>query len=266
MPEITLPDGESLYYKEYGDGRPLMMVAGLGGVGSYWSPQIEPFSKHFRVILHDHRGTGQSSRSKIDYSVDQMADDTLALMDALDIDQAHFMGHSTGASVAQVIAVNHPERLGKIILASGWTKADGFFRRCFEIRKTLLETAGVEAYLKATPLFLHPSWWVRDNVEMLERGENGFYSGDYDANIMKSRIDALLAFDMTAHLGDIRHDVLVMGVANDHLTPAYFSEELAAKIPNARLSIMADGAHAASQVLPGEFNDIALQFLMGEVA
>ncbi len=266
MPEITLSDGESLYYEEHGTGRPLVMVAGLGGVGSYWTSQIGPFSEKFRVILHDHRGTGNSSRSQIAYSVEQMAEDTLALMDALGIAQADFMGHSTGASVAQVIAVKHPERLGKIILASGWTKADGFFRRCFEVRKTLLETAGVEAYLKATPLFLHPSWWVRDNIDALERGEDGFYSGHHDAGIMASRIDALLAFDMTAHLGEITHDVLVMGVANDHLTPAYFSEELAAAIPNAKLSIMADGAHAASVVLPDEFNAIAMEFLTGESA
>ncbi|EPX83924.1 pyrimidine utilization protein D [Salipiger mucosus] len=266
MPTITLPDGESLYYEEHGEGRPLVLVAGLGGVGSYWTPQIEPFSDKFRVIIHDHRGTGQSSRSKITYSVEQMADDTLALMDALGIGEADFMGHSTGASVAQVIATKQPERLGKIILASGWTKADGFFRRCFEVRKTLLLEAGVEAYLKATPLFLNPSWWVRDNIEALERGESGFYSGHHDPDIMASRIDALLAFDMTAHLGEITHDVLVMGVANDHLTPAYFSEALAEAIPNARLSIMADGGHAASQVLPDEFNAIAMEFLTGETA
>ncbi len=266
MPSITLPDGDTLYYEEHGQGRPLVMVAGLGGIGAYWSPQIAAFSEHFRVILHDHRGTGQSSRSQITYSVEQMAADTLALMDALDIAQADFVGHSTGASVAQVIAAEHPERLGRIILASGWTKADGFFRRCFETRKQLLLTAGVEAYIKATPLFLNPSWWIRDNIDAIERGESGIYGSNHDVGIMVSRIDALLAFDRTADLPKIPHEVLVMGVANDHLTPAYFSEDMAALIPGAKLSIMADGGHAASQVLPDEFNAIALAFLTGEAA
>ncbi|MBU2963223.1 alpha/beta hydrolase [Citreicella sp. C3M06] len=266
MPHITLPDGDALYYEEHGSGRPLIMVAGLGGIGAYWAPQIAPFAEHFRVILHDHRGTGQSSRSQIDYSVDQMAADTLALMDALGIEQADFVGHSTGASMAQAIAVDHPERLGRIILASGWTKADGFFRRCFETRKQLLLTAGPEAYIKATPLFLHPSWWVRDNIDAIEGGKSGIYGGDHDIGIMTSRIDALLAFDRTADLPKIPHEVLVMGVANDHLTPAYFSEALAEAIPNAKLSIMSDGAHAASQVFPDEFNAIALAFLTGDQA
>ncbi len=266
MPHITLPDGDRLYYEEHGSGRPLVMVAGLGGIGAYWAPQIAPFAKHFRVILHDHRGTGQSSRSQIAYSVDQMAADTLALMDALGVEQADFVGHSTGAAIAQVIAADHPERLGRIILASAWTRADGFFRRCFETRRQLLLSAGAEAYIKATPLFLHPSWWIRDNIDAIERGESGIYGTEHDIGIMTSRIDALLAFDRTADLPKIAHEVLVMGVANDHLTPAYFSEELAAAIPGARLSVMADGAHAASQVLPDEFNAIALEFLKGDTA
>lgn len=266
MPTITLPDGESLSYEEHGSGRPLIMVAGLGGVGSYWAPQIAPFSEHFRVILHDHRGTGKSSRSQIEYSVEQMADDTLALMDALGIENADFMGHSTGAAIAQVIALRNPERLGRIILASAWTRADGFFRRCFEVRRQILQDSGPEAYVRATPLFLHPSWWVRDNAAAIERGESAIYGGSHDVGIMTSRIDALLAFDMTSSLGEIRHEVLVMGVANDHLTPAYFSEELARLIPNARLSIMADGGHVASQLLPEEYNAIAMAFLTGEAA
>ncbi|SNT32469.1 alpha/beta fold hydrolase [Tropicimonas sediminicola] len=266
MPHITLPDGDKLYFEEHGSGRPLVMVAGLGGIGAYWTPQIDAFSRSFRVILHDHRGTGQSSRSQITYSVEQMATDTLALMDALGIEQADFVGHSTGAAIAQVIALDHPERLGRIILAAAWTKADGFFRRCFETRKQLLLSVGPEAYIKATPLFLNPSWWIRDNIDAIERGESGIYGGDHDVGIMESRIDALLAFDRTAELPRIQHEVLVMGVANDHLTPAYFSEELAAAIPNASLSIMPDGGHAASQVLPEEFNEIALSFLQGEAA
>lgn len=69
MPKAQLDDGE-IYYEEYGSGFPVMMVAGLGGVGAYWKPQIEPFSEHFRVIIHDHRGTGQSSKSRIQYSLE----------------------------------------------------------------------------------------------------------------------------------------------------------------------------------------------------
>jgi aminoacrylate hydrolase len=254
MPLAQLDDGE-IYYEEIGSGFPLLLVAGLGGVGTYWNPQIEPFAKHFRVIVHDHRGTGKSSKSKIEYSLEQMARDTLGLMDALNIDKAHLVGHSTGGAIGQILAVT-----------SAWTKADGFFRLCFNVRRELLLKSGPAAYVMATPIFLHPSWWIRDNIDALSRPQAAVYGPDLDISIMNSRIDALLKFDWTDRLAEIDKDVLVLGVRNDHLTPAYYSEELARLIKNSKLVIMDDGAHAASQTKPEEFNRIVLDFLLGTAA
>jgi aminoacrylate hydrolase len=265
MPLAQLDDGE-IYYEEFGSGFPLLLVAGLGGVGTYWNPQIEPFAKHFRVIIHDHRGTGKSSKSKIEYSLEQMARDTLGLMDALNIEKAHLVGHSTGGAIGQILAVTDPDRLDKIVMASAWTKADGFFRLCFNVRRELLLKSGPAAYVMATPIFLHPSWWIRDNIDALSRPEAAVYGPDLDISIMNSRIDALLKFDWTDRLAEIDKDVLVLGVRNDHLTPAYYSEELARMIRNAKLVIMDDGAHAASQTRPEEFNRIVLDFLLGTAA
>jgi aminoacrylate hydrolase len=80
MPKVTLGDVE-IFYATHGAGSPLLLVPGLGGVGSYWNANIPAFSQKYRVIIHDHRGTGQSSQSHIRYSVDQMSDDLLRLMD-----------------------------------------------------------------------------------------------------------------------------------------------------------------------------------------
>lgn len=259
MPIAKLKDCE-LHYEAYGSGFPVLMVAGLGGIGAYWKPQIEPFAKSYRVIVHDHRGTGSSSKSKIKYSLEQMARDTLGLMDALKIDSAHLVGHSTGGAIGQVLAIEHPQRLAKIVMSSTWTKADGFFRLCFETRRTLLLKSGAAAYVAATPIFLYPSWWICDNIKQLE-AYSTVYGTAPDIDIINSRIDALLSFDWSARLGEIKHDVLIMGVRNDHLTPAYFSEELAKKIAGSKLVIMEDGGHAASQTLPDEFNRHVLAFL-----
>ena len=80
--------------------------------------------------------------------------------------------------------------------------------------------------------------------------------------IVSSRIDAIVAFDRTAQLDRIRTPTLVFCAADDRLTPVYFSRELAARIPGARLMVAEKGGHAHSQTMPEEFNRIAMQYLL----
>jgi aminoacrylate hydrolase len=103
MPKISIGDC-SLYYEEHGSGEPLLLVPGLGGVGASFFKQIPELSRHYRVIVHDHRGCGQSDRPTMRYSVEQMAQDVLRFMDALKIERAHFLGHSTGGAIGQLPA------------------------------------------------------------------------------------------------------------------------------------------------------------------
>src|SRR5262245_41218609 len=78
MPRASIGDAE-IYYEESGQGEPLLLVPGLSGVGSFWAPQVAELRRDFRVVIHDHRGTGQSTHSRITYSVEQMAGDVLKL-------------------------------------------------------------------------------------------------------------------------------------------------------------------------------------------
>ena len=164
MPTANLGD-LNIYYESHGEGFPLLLVPGLGGTGNYWAPQIEALARTYRVITHDHRGTGQSTRSEIDYSVDQMTRDLMRLMDKLGVEKAHLVGHSTGGAIGQTMAIEHPDRVAGLVLYATWTKADPFMRRIFLARKTLALSAGVEAYIRATPIFLFPDWWINQNAD-----------------------------------------------------------------------------------------------------
>ncbi len=261
MPTVRI-DGADIYYETYGDGPPVMLVAGLGGAGSYWQPQIGPLSRHFKVIVHDHRGTGASTHQKMKYSVERMAADTLGIMDALHIDSAHLVGHSTGGAIGQIIGIENPKRLRSIVMYASWTKADEYFRRVFEIRKAIVLQQGAMAYMRATPVFLHPDWWINANKAALEAAEQKGLAAFPPAEIVASRIDAIVDFDRTADLGRITTPTLVLCARDDRLTPAYFSEELAAKIPGARLTITLKGGHAHSQTMPDEFNRIVTEYLL----
>lgn len=260
MPKAAV-DGIEIYYETFGKGPPLLLVPGLGGVGNYWAPQIAAFSRLFTVIVHDHRGTGQSTRSEISYSVEQMTRDLLGLMNALEIDKAHLVGHSTGGAIGQTIAIEHPDRIDKLVLYSTWTKCDPFMRRIFEIRKTLLLNSGIEAYIKATPVFLFPDWWINQNADAFEKADRDLITAFPSAKIAASRCDAVMNFDRVNLLAEIQACPLVLCAADDFLTPAYFSRELAEKIPGAELKILPRGGHCVSQTQPENFNEAVLSFL-----
>lgn len=155
MPQIVIGDG-ALYYERQGVGFPVMFVSGLSGFASFWNEQVAAFSKKFDVITHDHRGIGQSDVTRSGFTVDRMAADVIGLMDALDIERAHIVGHSTGGAIAQTLAVEHPKRVASVVLSASWTKPDAYFRRLFALRKDILLRLGPSAYVQANTLFLYP--------------------------------------------------------------------------------------------------------------
>ncbi|HEX7053197.1 MAG TPA: alpha/beta fold hydrolase [Burkholderiales bacterium] len=260
MPKANIGDAE-IYYEEHGSGEPLLLVSGLGGTAAYWKPNIPALAGRFRVIMHDHRGVGQSTHSKIRYSVDQMTDDVVRLMDHLKIERAHLVGHSTGGAIGQTMAIRNPERLEKLVLFATWTKADKFFRQLFEARRALLTQVGKEAYVRGGTLFLYPPSFIKANEALVEEREKLAIATFSPIEIVASRIDAIVAFDRTAELSKIRVPTLVVGVKDDVITPVYFSEELAQKIPGAHLVVLPQGGHCASETALEAFTAALLGFL-----
>jgi aminoacrylate hydrolase len=256
-----MPKANDLYYEEHGSGEPLFLVSGLGGTAAYWKPNLPALAAKYRVIVHDHRGAGNSAHSKIRYSVDQMTDDLVRLMDHLKIERAHLVGHSTGGAIGQTLAVTRPERLKKLVLFATWTKADKFFRQLFAARRALLTEVGKEAYVRAGTLFLYPPSWIKANERMIEERESLTIAAFAPPEVVASRIDAIVAFDRTAELSRIRTPTLVLCAKDDFITPAYFSEQLAQMIPGAQLVLMPQGGHCASETVLEAFNATLLTFL-----
>jgi aminoacrylate hydrolase len=260
MPRISINDG-SLYYERHGAGFPVLMISGLGGLASFWHEQVAAFAKRYDVITHDSRGVGESDPIRGGYTVDRMAGDVIALMDRLEIERAHLLGHSTGGAIAQTLAVEHPGRVASIVLSATWTKPDAYFRRMYALRKEVLQRLGPSSYVQATTLFLYPSWWIAKNNEKLRHVEAQNLANFPPLDIAMSRIDAILAFDRTQSLSRIRTPTLVVGAEDDIVTPAYFSEELARLIRGAEVKIFPRGGHWFPHVLAREFNQAVLPFL-----
>jgi len=115
MPTVTANDID-IYYEEHGSGEPLLLIMGWGGNAATWAPQLPGLSERYRVITFDNRGAGRTSAPDGPYSTQQMAADTIALLDALDVPRVHVFGISMGGMIAQELALAAPDRVGALIL------------------------------------------------------------------------------------------------------------------------------------------------------
>jgi aminoacrylate hydrolase len=257
----TLKDGAQLWYETHGSGPPLMLVSGLGGAATFWTPHVAALSQRFTVVLHDHRGTGRSTLSEVIYSVEQMTDDAVQLMDGLDIARAHWVGHSTGGAMGQTLALTRPERLDRLVLSSTWPKTDTYFRRSFEVRATILRELGATAYQKASALALNPPFWIRDHEADLAAVEAQATATIPKPEIMLSRIAAIVAFDRREELPRITCPTLAICARDDIVTPAYFTEDIGRLIPRCRTVILPDGGHFYPNIHGDTFRAVVMQFL-----
>lgn len=259
MPFAEIKNGR-LYYEEHGSGEPLILIPGLGGVGAFWNSQVECLAQHFRVIVHDHRGTGRSETSFSECSVALMADDVLDLINHLEIKTTSIVGHSTGGVIAQTIAAWHPERVADLVLSASWAYGDAYFRSLFNLRLKILEAAGIDAYERFGRLVRYPTWYFEHRPEALEPpvpSESG------TVELISSRINALLEFDSRGFLSRIGARTLVIGALDDVVTPSYLWNELAAGIGSAEVVTLATGGHFCPQTQTERYNKHLLDFLSG---
>ena len=256
-----------MHFEVHGRAEPeaptILLSSGLGGSGAYWAPQIEALSSHFRIVTYDHRGTGRTGGEvPADGGISAMADDVLEIVSALNLEKFHFMGHALGGLIGLDIALRKPGLIERLVLINAWSKADPHSGRCFDVRIELLEKSGVEAFVKAQPLFLYPAAWMSEHQERLARDDaHGVAHFQGRANVLR-RIAALRAFDIDARLGEIGNPVLVVATKDDLLVPYTRSLRLAEGLPQRELCLLDFGAHAVNITDSDLFNARLLQFLL----
>jgi aminoacrylate hydrolase len=262
MSFAPLPDGEHLYYEVHGDGPPLLIITGLGGLAAFWHPHLDALAASFRIILYDHRGCGQSSLKPIAFSVEQMAADALALMHHLDLERVSIAGHSTGGAIGQVLAIEHSARLERLMLCASWPGSDPYFDLLFHVRSNVLKSQGPAEYIRQTVLFGRPPEWLRDHPE-----DSALPDDETVCALMQSvectlgRIAAIRAFDRRADLNLITTPVFVTCANDDMVTPVHLSRELIAAIPGATADFLDWGGHFYPVIRPEEFRRQIFAFM-----
>ncbi|UHS63707.1 pyrimidine utilization protein D [Agrobacterium vaccinii] len=249
--------------RDEADAQTILLSSGLGGSGSYWAPQMDMLQRHFRVVVYDHHGTGRTG-GEVPQSggITAMADDVIEIAKVLNLEAFHFMGHALGGLIGLDIALRKPGLIDRLVLVNAWSKADAHSGRCFDTRISLLENSGVEAFVKAQPLFLYPAQWMSDNAERLARDDAHGVSHFQGKDNVLRRIAALRAFDVDDRLADIENATLVIAAKDDLLVPYSRSLRLAEGLPNAQLVLFDGGAHAVNVTDATLFNTRLETFLL----
>ena len=259
-------NGIQIYYEEHGKGDPVLLIQGLGYPSGMWFLQIPDFSQRFRTIVLDNRGVGRSDKPDEAYSVALMASDAIELLHALGIGKAHVVGISLGGYIAQEMALQHPDRVDRLVLMA--TTCGG--PEYLELTKDLWsETAAFrnlppdEMIRNGMALAAAPGF-AQKHPELIERC----------VQIRMENLQPLYAFSRQgaaaylfnskdrAHL--IRHPVLILAGAQDRVMPLQLTQVLARIIPKARLKIYPDSGHLLFLEKVQEINHEIIDFLRGE--
>jgi 3-oxoadipate enol-lactonase len=259
-------NGQELYFETHGAGPPLVLVMGIGYDASLWTlGQVPGLSKKFQVVIFDNRDAGRSSRAARTYTTADMADDVAGLMDSLDIARAHVLGLSMGGMILQELALRHPTRVNRMVLSGcgaaparaafdpigtwSWVKAHDPTGETF---------AGQQFTWLFSSAFLRDKQAVESTMRMLAENPNPIAPDAYERQAR-----AYLEHDALDRLGAISSPTLVIVGEQDLLTPPWICQEVASKIPGAKLEVLKGpgSSHAIPLERPDEFNALVTRFL-----
>jgi aminoacrylate hydrolase len=237
--------GISLHYDLFGDRAkpPVMLIAGLGGAGASFGPQIQRFATDYFVVLPDHRGTGQSTRAKDGYTIAQHAADMASLIEHLAVGPTHLVGTSTGGAIAQVMALDHAADVRSMTISSSYARPDAYTRREFSVRRKMAEHFDVRTLYDFYSLLLFSPGFAHRNPEFIQDWIDRVAARPFEKEIALKRIDMVMAHDTLARLGDIRKPTLIVCGDHDACVPLFLSEEMAKAMPHAKFEIFKGGGH-----------------------
>ncbi len=265
MPRANVGDIE-LYYQVHGDGFPLLMIQGYIGGHNAWFFQTRTFKKFYKVIVFDNRGIGKTQKSQAPYTVKTMADDAVGLLNHLGIDKAYILGMSLGGMVAQEIAINYPEKVEKLVLVCTTTGDDELANVHPDMLKALgLKEGDTQPDLRSldfrqtttaiVSLAFNKRLYRLINVPLVK-----LFMKLVDMEGLKQQLEAVNGHNTGDRIHGINAPTLVLTGTEDRVISPLSSEQIAGKIPDARLVKLEGGSHAFFLEMRKEFNREVLDF------
>lgn len=250
------------------DGAPaVLLVPPLGRARSSWDAQTSTLTEALRCVLFDPRGLGASAAEPGPYSVETMAADARAVLDEAGLDRVHVVGWSLGAVAAAQLALDHPGRVASLSLLTPWARTDEALATAFRMLRDLTIHASPLSAELATLWLILSREAVNAAGPQLAEGARATVAdpGHPDADVSAGYLDAAITVDVLGRLGSLAVPTLVVGGADDVLTPVAHARETAAAIPGAVLHVIegSGATHALPVERAGEVNELLRKFIDG---
>ena len=267
MPHIQI-NGADIYYEDsdpHDQQKPVMVFAhGLLWSTRIYDEQVAHFRAHYRCIAFDFRGQGQSEITKDGYDMDSLTDDTSALLEALGIDQYHFVGLSMGGFIAQRLAIRHPDRLLSLVLIA--TSADpedvDNAPKYMKLVNAIRWLGMKRVSKKVLPIMFGESF-LTDKARKDEcKSWLEQLQSNHKLGATRAALGVIERKGTYEKISEITAPTLIVVGDQDAATPYPKAERMHFAISGSKLSVLKDAGHTATIETPEKVNTAISQFLI----
>mgnify|MGYP001826708046 CR=1 FL=1 len=251
---------QRIFYEEVGSGPTIVLGHSLLCSGEMWAHQVPALAETYRVVNIDYRGHGQSGTVERDFTLSDLVNDTVAILDELEIDTAIWAGLSTGGMVALRAAIDVPERVRAILVADASAEAEPpYLKLKYRALGLGARLVGLRPFVPAVAPIMFGETTLRENRQIIDDWVPNFLSIDLPS-VLRG-LEAVVTRDsLLADLGKIAKPTLVMVGNEDVAQPVPRSQKIAEGISGSSLEIIPRAGHLSALEQPGRFTEVMLDF------
>ena len=225
---------------------------------SIWDDQVAALADRYRILRYDHRGHGDTEATTGRYSFDLLTDDAVALLDALSIEQTHFVGISMGGTTGALVAARHPDRIQTLTMCDCQPRSTPASQVLWQDRYELAQLKGLEPLIEPTLT----RWFAEDFLTasparaahlrtMMAKTSLDGYLGS---------VAALQDYDLRSTLAELALPMLLLAGSNDGNAPEVL-QELSTRLPDAKFAVVPNAGHISNVEGSAQFTTLLFEFL-----